>query len=116
MFLPRASFFGTWLRGSTSSGMLVGAEGAFATSQRATWYAGCTSPAAMLISDRSSVKPFWRKMGILAWIVLGLIAGAIAKAIMPGNDPGGIIVTMVIGIIGALIGGFLGSTLMGARL
>ena len=28
-------------------------------------------------------------MGIIAWIVLGLIAGAIAKAIMPGNDPGG---------------------------
>ncbi len=52
-------------------------------------------------------------MGILAWIVLGLIAGAIAKAIMPGNDPGGIIVTMIIGIIGAFIGGFLGNMLMG---
>jgi len=48
-------------------------------------------------------------MGILAWIVLGLIAGAIAKAIMPGPDPGGIIVTMIIGIVGAFIGGFLGS-------
>jgi len=46
-------------------------------------------------------------MGILAWIVLGLIAGAIAKAIMPGNDPGGIIVTMIIGIVGAFIGGWL---------
>ncbi|HTK49820.1 MAG TPA: GlsB/YeaQ/YmgE family stress response membrane protein, partial [Gemmatimonadaceae bacterium] len=40
-------------------------------------------------------------MGILAWIVLGLIAGAIAKALMPGKDPGGIIVTMLIGIVGA---------------
>jgi uncharacterized membrane protein YeaQ/YmgE (transglycosylase-associated protein family) len=50
-------------------------------------------------------------MGILAWIVLGLIAGAIAKAIMPGNDPGGIIVTMIIGIVGAFIGGFLGNML-----
>lgn len=48
-------------------------------------------------------------MGILAWIVLGLIAGAIAKAIMPGKDPGGIIVTMLIGIVGAFIGGFLGN-------
>ena len=55
-------------------------------------------------------------MGILAWIVLGLIAGAIAKALMPGKDPGGIIVTMIIGIIGAIIGGFLGSTLMGLPL
>ena len=52
-------------------------------------------------------------MGIIAWIVLGLIAGAIAKAIMPGDDPGGIIVTMVIGIVGALIGGFLGSQVLG---
>ena len=50
-------------------------------------------------------------MGILAWIVLGLIAGAIAKAIMPGKDPGGILVTMLIGIVGAVIGGFLGSVL-----
>ena len=46
-------------------------------------------------------------MGILAWIVLGLIAGAIAKALMPGKDPGGIIVTMLIGIVGAFIGGWL---------
>src|ERR1700704_2754357 len=44
-------------------------------------------------------------MGIIAWIVLGLIAGALAKLIMPGRDPGGIIVTMLIGIAGALIGG-----------
>jgi uncharacterized membrane protein YeaQ/YmgE (transglycosylase-associated protein family) len=48
-------------------------------------------------------------MGILAWIVLGLIAGAIAKALMPGKDPGGIIVTILIGIVGAFLGGFLGN-------
>lgn len=48
-------------------------------------------------------------MGIISWIVLGLIAGALAKLIMPGNQGGGIIVTMVLGIIGALLGGFLGS-------
>ena len=53
-------------------------------------------------------------MGIIAWIVLGLIAGAIAKALMPGKDPGGIIVTMLIGIVGAFIGGFIGNTLTGA--
>ena len=46
-------------------------------------------------------------MGILSWIVVGLIAGVLAKWIMPGRDPGGIIVTMLIGIVGALIGGFL---------
>jgi uncharacterized membrane protein YeaQ/YmgE (transglycosylase-associated protein family) len=45
-------------------------------------------------------------MGIIAWIVLGLVAGGLAKLIMPGRDPGGIIVTMLIGIAGALVGGF----------
>lgn len=52
-------------------------------------------------------------MGILAWIILGLIAGAIAKALMPGRDPGGFIVTALIGIVGAVIGGFLGNLLFG---
>ena len=52
-------------------------------------------------------------MGILAWIILGLIAGAIAKAIMPGRDPGGFIVTALIGIVGAVIGGFLGNMIFG---
>ena len=51
-------------------------------------------------------------MGILSWIILGLIAGAIAKLILPGKDPGGIIVTIVIGIVGAIIGGYI-STLLG---
>jgi uncharacterized membrane protein YeaQ/YmgE (transglycosylase-associated protein family) len=50
-------------------------------------------------------------MGIIAWIVLGLIAGAIAKFIMPGRDPGGIFVTIIIGIVGAVIGGAIGNTL-----
>src|SRR5215213_478766 len=52
-------------------------------------------------------------MGILAWIVLGLLAGAIAKALMPGKDPGGIIVTMLIGIAGGLLGGFLRKVIFG---
>jgi uncharacterized membrane protein YeaQ/YmgE (transglycosylase-associated protein family) len=50
-------------------------------------------------------------MGILGWIVLGLLAGAIAKAILPGDDPGGIVVTMLIGIAGAIIGGLIASAL-----
>ena len=50
-------------------------------------------------------------MGLLAWIIFGLLAGAIAKFIMPGPDPGGIIVTILIGIAGAFVGGFIGSFL-----
>jgi len=48
-------------------------------------------------------------MGILSWIVLGLVVGALAKLIMPGDDPGGIIVTIIIGIVGAFLGGYIGS-------
>jgi uncharacterized membrane protein YeaQ/YmgE (transglycosylase-associated protein family) len=54
-------------------------------------------------------------MGIIAFIILGLLAGVIAKAILPGDDPGGIIVTTLIGIAGAIIGGFLAAALFGAH-
>jgi uncharacterized membrane protein YeaQ/YmgE (transglycosylase-associated protein family) len=50
-------------------------------------------------------------VGIIGWIILGLLAGAIAKAILPGDDPGGIIVTILIGIVGAIVGGFIASAL-----
>ena len=50
-------------------------------------------------------------MGILSWLLLGLIVGALAKFLMPGDDPGGIFVTIGIGIAGAFVGGFLSSTL-----
>lgn len=50
-------------------------------------------------------------MGILAWIVFGLIAGALAKFIMPGKQGGGIILTIVLGIVGAIVGGFIGTLL-----
>lgn len=51
-------------------------------------------------------------MGVLSWIIFGLIAGAIAKWIRPGNDPQGCLVTIIIGIIGAFLGGWIG-TLIG---
>jgi uncharacterized membrane protein YeaQ/YmgE (transglycosylase-associated protein family) len=47
-------------------------------------------------------------MGIIAWILFGLVVGIIAKLLMPGRDPGGFIVTILIGIAGALLGGFIG--------
>ncbi|MEC4804361.1 MAG: GlsB/YeaQ/YmgE family stress response membrane protein [Jaaginema sp. PMC 1079.18] len=52
-------------------------------------------------------------MGILAWILLGLIAGAIAKAIYPGHQGGGIFATIGLGILGAIVGGFVGQLLFG---
>jgi len=53
-------------------------------------------------------------MGIIAFIILGLIAGVIAKALMPGDDPGGIIVTAIVGIVGALLGGFIAGAVFDA--
>jgi uncharacterized membrane protein YeaQ/YmgE (transglycosylase-associated protein family) len=50
-------------------------------------------------------------MGILTWILFGLVVGIIAKLLMPGRDPGGFIVTILLGIAGALLGGFLGRTM-----
>lgn len=50
-------------------------------------------------------------MGILSWILMGLVAGFLAKLIMPGRDPGGFFVTILIGIVGGLLGGFIGSQL-----
>ena len=55
-------------------------------------------------------------MGIIGWIVLGLIAGAIAKAILKDRAPGGIIATLILGVVGALVGGFLGNALFDAPL
>ncbi|BBC94276.1 GlsB/YeaQ/YmgE family stress response membrane protein [Streptomyces griseofuscus] len=48
-------------------------------------------------------------MGIIAWIILGLLAGAIAKFLLPGRDPGGLLGTTVIGILGAFVGGWISS-------
>lgn len=50
-------------------------------------------------------------MGILTWIIVGLVAGAIAKALHPGADPGGFFVTILIGIAGAVVGGWISSML-----
>ena len=53
-------------------------------------------------------------MGIIAWIIVGLIAGALAKLVLPGDDPGGFIVTILIGIVGAFVGGFVFNLFGGA--
>jgi uncharacterized membrane protein YeaQ/YmgE (transglycosylase-associated protein family) len=52
-------------------------------------------------------------MGILSWLLFGLIAGVLAKWLMPGKDPGGFIITIALGVLGAMVGGFLGHHLLG---
>jgi uncharacterized membrane protein YeaQ/YmgE (transglycosylase-associated protein family) len=48
-------------------------------------------------------------MGVIGWIVLGLIAGAIAKAVHKGEEPGGLLGTLAVGVLGALLGGLIAS-------
>jgi uncharacterized membrane protein YeaQ/YmgE (transglycosylase-associated protein family) len=48
-------------------------------------------------------------MGVLGWIILGVVAGAIAKALHQGDEPGGLLGTLVVGVAGALVGGLIAS-------
>ena len=50
-------------------------------------------------------------MGIIGWVVLGLLAGVIAKKILPGAERIGIVITTLLGIGGALLGGFIATAL-----
>jgi len=50
-------------------------------------------------------------MGIIAWVLFGLVAGAIARFIMPGKQPVGLIATILVGVGGAVVGGLIGTQL-----
>lgn len=52
-------------------------------------------------------------MGILSWIVIGLIAGSLGKLVYPGHQGGGILATLGLGVCGALVGGTIGKALLG---
>lgn len=54
-------------------------------------------------------------MGIVAWLLIGLIAGALARLLVPGRDPMGWLGTLVLGLVGSLIGGFLGNLIFGGE-
>ncbi|MEV4113111.1 GlsB/YeaQ/YmgE family stress response membrane protein [Nonomuraea sp. NPDC049695] len=51
-------------------------------------------------------------MGIIAWIILGLVAGAVARMLVPGKDPQRLIITFVLGIAGALLGGLVATQVL----
>lgn len=50
-------------------------------------------------------------MGLISWVLFGLLAGLVAKLLIPGSDPGGCIITSLLGIAGALLGGFIATFL-----
>src|SRR6201996_7275789 len=45
-------------------------------------------------------------MGLLGWLIVGLIAGVLAKWAVPGEGPGGVLGDIIVGIVGAFIGGW----------
>ncbi|MGO4383062.1 GlsB/YeaQ/YmgE family stress response membrane protein [Specibacter sp. RAF43] len=51
-------------------------------------------------------------MGIIGWIILGLIVGAIVKAVMPGRVGGGWVTSLILGVVGAIVGGWIGDALL----
>jgi uncharacterized membrane protein YeaQ/YmgE (transglycosylase-associated protein family) len=51
-------------------------------------------------------------MGIIAWLIVGLVAGAIARALLPGPDPMGVLGTLILGLVGSVIGGLIGNLLV----
>jgi uncharacterized membrane protein YeaQ/YmgE (transglycosylase-associated protein family) len=50
-------------------------------------------------------------MGIVSWVIFGLVAGALARVLVPGDEASGILKTTGLGIVGALAGGFIGTWL-----
>ena len=55
-------------------------------------------------------------MGLIVFLIVGLIAGFIARALVPGPDPMGWLGTMILGIIGSFVGGTLAALLFGGTL
>lgn len=48
-------------------------------------------------------------MGLVVWLLIGLLAGAVARFLVPGPDPMGLLGTLILGLVGSLVGGFLGN-------
>jgi uncharacterized membrane protein YeaQ/YmgE (transglycosylase-associated protein family) len=55
-------------------------------------------------------------MGILSWLLFGLLAGAVARLVVPGRQAIGCLATLAIGLVGALIGGLIGEVLFGHKI
>ena len=55
-------------------------------------------------------------MGLLSWVVFGLLAGAVARLVVPGRQAIGCLATIAVGVAGALLGGFLGQAALGREL
>ncbi len=101
-----------WQAVRLGRGVLFGLAGDVAGAAVCLVGVGVCHPDERVGSARPPAAPAGlQDMGIIGWIVLGLVAGAIAKAVLPGDDPGGIIVTIGIGILGAIVGGFIASAL-----
>jgi uncharacterized membrane protein YeaQ/YmgE (transglycosylase-associated protein family) len=48
-------------------------------------------------------------MGLLWWLLIGVVAGLLARMLVPGRQPMGLLMTMVLGLVGSVVGGFISS-------
>ena len=55
-------------------------------------------------------------MGIIAFLLIGLVAGFIARWLVPGPDPMGWLGTLILGIVGSFVGGTLAALIFGGTL
>lgn len=55
-------------------------------------------------------------MGILAFILFGLVIGLVARAVMPGRQSMGLVATALLGMAGSFVGGLVGSLIYGGRI
>src|SRR5688572_13131678 len=75
---------------------------------RGTAFARCQEHSRLIAAARSEVH-----MGLLLFVLFGLVVGFLARAILPGRQSMGLIMTAILGMVGSLLGGFLGSMISG---
>ena len=54
-------------------------------------------------------------MGIISWLLFGLLAGLVARAVTPGRQSIGCLATVAVGLVGALLGGLIGNVVLGHK-
>jgi uncharacterized membrane protein YeaQ/YmgE (transglycosylase-associated protein family) len=54
-------------------------------------------------------------VGIVSWLLFGLLAGLVARAVTPGRHSIGCLPTLAVGLVGALVGGLIGDVVLGHK-
>jgi uncharacterized membrane protein YeaQ/YmgE (transglycosylase-associated protein family) len=55
-------------------------------------------------------------VGILSFLLFGLVAGLVARAVTPGRQAIGCLPTLAVGVVGAFLGGLIGDVVLGHKI